>query len=141
CDPTASHYLKLVLDSIFGPQCFRNEIIWKRTSSHNDSKKWAHIHDTIFFYAGDGFTWNPVFVKHGEDYLRKFYRYEDEKGRYRLHEIIRTASMGPRPNLAYEYKGYTPEWGWRMEKAKLKKLDAEGRLVWSDSGRPYRKQY
>ena len=64
-----------------------------------------------------------------------------ERGKYRLHEIIRTASMGPRPNLAYEYKGYTPEWGWRMERGKLEALDEEGRLVWSNTGRPYRKTY
>ncbi len=49
--------------------------------------------------------------------------------------------MGPRPNLSYEYKGYTPEWGWRMERGKLEALDDEGRLVWSKSGRPYRKTY
>ena len=49
--------------------------------------------------------------------------------------------MGPRPNLAYEYKGYTPEWGWRMKRDKLEALDRDGRLVWSDSGRPYRKTY
>ncbi len=114
CDTTASHYIKMLMDAAFGPENFRNEIIWRRTSSHNDSRKWAHIHDTILFYAGKGFTWNPVFyLEHDPEYVKKFYRFTDERGRYRLHEIIRTASMGPRPNLAYEYKGYTPEWGWR----------------------------
>lgn len=141
CDASASSYLRVILDAIFGAENFRNEIAWKRTSSHNDSKKWAHIHDTLLFYAGRGFTWNPVYLTHDPEYVRKFYRFEDARGRYRLHEIIRTASMGPRPNLAYEYKGYRPEWGWRMVREKVEKLDAEDRLTWSSTGRPYLKRY
>jgi DNA modification methylase len=141
CDSTASHYLKMLMDSIFGPQNFKNEIIWQRTSSHNDSKKWAQISDTILFYAGQGFTWNPSYLAHDPKYVENFYRFNDERGRYRLHEIIRTASMGPRPNLAYEYKGYTPEWGWRMIKQKVEALDHEKRITWSSTGRPYLKRY
>lgn len=141
CDPTASHYLKIVLDTIFGPQNFRNEIIWKRTSSHNDTKRWMHIHDVILFYAGNRFTWNPVYLGHDPKYVEKFYRFVDDRGQYRLHEVIRTASMGPRPNLAYEYKGYTPEWGWRMVREKVEQLDRENRIEWSKSGRPYLKRY
>lgn len=141
CDPTASHYLKIILDTIFGSEKFRNEIIWKRTSSHNDSKKWPHIHDVIFFYAPKDFTWNPVFLPHDPEYVRKFYRFSDERGEYRLHEIIRTASMGPRPNLAYEYKGYKPEWGWRLVREKVEALDRDNRIEWSKTGRPYLKRY
>jgi len=142
CDPTASHYLKVVLDSVFGADKFVNEIVWQRTSSHNDSKKWASIHDIILFYRkGNIFTWNPVYTAHDEDYVEDFYRYTDERGRYRLHEIIRTASMGPRPNLSYEYKGYKPEWGWRMVREKVEKLDEDGRIEWSKTGRPYLKRY
>ncbi|MBA3240577.1 MAG: restriction endonuclease [Acidobacteria bacterium] len=141
CDPTASHYLKLLMDAIFGPEKFRNEITWKRTSSHNDSRRWAQINDTILFYAGRGFTWNPVYLEHDPEYVKNFYRFNDERGRYRLHEIIRTASMGPRPNLAYEYKGYRPEWGWRMVREKVEALDREGRITWSGTGRPYLKRY
>ena len=142
CDPTASHYLKLVMDAVFGLDNFQSEITWQRTSSHNDSKKFGQVKDTILFYSKTGNRkWNPVYVPHDEKYVSDFYRYEDDRGKYRLHEIIRTASMGPRPNLAYEYKGYTPEWGWRMERDKLEVLDAEGRLVWSSTGRPYRKTY
>lgn len=141
CDTSASSYLRVILDLIFGADKFRGEIAWKRTSSHNDSKKWAHIHDTILFYAGKGFKWNPVYLDHDPEYVENFYRFQDEKGRYRLHEIIRTASMGPRPNLAYEYKGYRPEWGWRQIREKVEALDADGRLTWSQTGRPYLKRY
>jgi len=141
CDPTASHYLKILMDGIFGIQNFRNEICWKRTSSHSDSKKWSHIHDILLFYAGGGFTWNPVYLPHDPEYVKNFYRFHDEKGQYRLHEIIRTASMGPRPNLVYKYKGYTPEWGWRRIRPKVEALDRDGRIEWSSTGRPYLKRY
>ncbi len=67
CDPTASHYLKLVLDAVFGASCYRSEIIWRRTSSHNSAKRWGPVHDTIFFYTkSDSFCWNEVF----ESYTR-----------------------------------------------------------------------
>ena len=142
CDPTASHYLKLLLDAVFGPERYQSEITWQRTSSHNDSKRFGQVRDIILYYSKTGDRiWNPVYVPHDEKYVSNFYRHQDERGQYRLHEIIRTASMGPRPNLAYEYKGYTPQWGWRMEKDKLAALDEEGRLVWSNTGRPYRKTY
>ena len=142
CDPTASHYLKALMDAIFGSKNFQSEITWQRTSSHNDSKRFGQVKDVILFYSKTSKRkWNPVYMPHDEKYVSDFYRHEDENGRYRLHEIIRTASMGPRPNLAYEYKGYTPEWGWRMERDKLEALDKEGRLVWSSTGRPYRKTY
>ena len=59
CDPTMSHYLKLLMDAIFGRTSFQNEIVWKRQSSHNRAKRWGPIHDTIMFYANKGFTWNP----------------------------------------------------------------------------------
>jgi site-specific DNA-methyltransferase (adenine-specific) len=141
CDPTASHYLKILLDQIFGIKDFRSEIIWQRTSSHNDSQRWPHIHDVIFFYAGNGFVWNPIYLPHNPKYIEQFYKYSDQRGQYRLHEIIRTASMGPRPNLSYDYKGYKPEWGWRMIRSKVEALDKDGRIEWSSTGRPYLKRY
>lgn len=141
CDPTASHYLKMLMDAIFRPENFQNEIIWKRTSSHNDTMRWAHIHDTILFYAAQGFTWNPVYLAHDPEYVENFYRFTDKRGRYRLDHIIRTASMGPRPNLSYEYKGYKPEWGWRMLRDKIEALDRDERITWSKNGRPYLKRY
>lgn len=142
CDSTASHYLKIILDTVFGAQNFRNEIIWQRTSSHNDSRKWGTIHDIVLFYSKTNqFTWNEVFTDHNPKYVSDFYRHKDERGVYRLDHIIRSASMGARPNLTYEYKGYTPEWGWRVVLEKLKALDEEGRLEWSKTGRPYLKRY
>ena len=141
CDPTASHYIKVMLDSIFGHENFRSEIVWKRTSAHSDAKGFGQVCDYLLYYASNVRTWNPITVPHDPQYIADAYRHEDERGRYRHHEIIRTASMGERPNLSYEYKGYTPRWGWRMVREKLEELDAQGLLIWSSNGRPYRKTY
>ena len=142
CDQTAGAYLNQLMDAVFGTDKFISEITWKRTSSHNDARRFGQVKDIILFYAKtDRRTWNHVLVPHDEEYVSNFYRHEDERGRYRLDHIIRTASMGPRPNLSYEYRGYTPQWGWRMVRERLEELDQEGMLVWSNSGRPYRKRY
>ena len=85
CDPTAAHYIKVMMDGIFGHQNFRNEIIWRRTGAHGRAKRWGPIHDTLLFYtATDTYTWNRVHEEYDASYIDKFYRYNDERGRYRL---------------------------------------------------------
>jgi site-specific DNA-methyltransferase (adenine-specific) len=144
CDPTASHYLKLLLDGTFGAKNFRNEIIWKRTTAHSDSRtKFSRVTDTILYFArSDAAQWNAQFQPHSESYLKSHYRHTDAAGRvYRLDNIIRSASMGPRPNLAYEYKGFTPPYGWRVVREKLEALDQNNRLYWSKTRTPYLVRY
>jgi DNA modification methylase len=81
CDPTASHYLKLLLDAVFGPANFRNEVIWKRTSAHSAAIRWGDVHDTILFYTkGDKYTWNEVLIPHSDEYAAR-YKKEDAKGK------------------------------------------------------------
>ena len=88
CDPTASHYLKLLMDAVFGPQNFVSELIWKRTSSHNSAVRWGPIHDTILMYAkSDEFTWNKIYQPYDQSYVDEFYRHEDKVGRYRLGDL------------------------------------------------------
>ena len=88
CDPSASHYLKVLMDGIFGPKSFRNEIVWKRTSSHNSANRWGPIHDTLLFYSmSSECTWNRIIQPYDQSYLDNAYRLEDERGRYRLTEI------------------------------------------------------
>lgn len=144
CDPTASHYLKLVLDGVFGPPQYRNEIVWKRTTAHSDTKnRFSHETDVILFYSKSSHqTWNAQYGAHSESYLNSHYRHLDAAGRrYRHDNIIRSQSMGPRPNLAYEYKGYTPAFGWRVVREKLEVIAAAGRIHWSKSGTPYLIRY
>lgn len=83
CDPTASHYLKIILDAIFNPRNFRNEIIWQRTSAHaNVLQKFGAVHDTIFFYsASDKFTWNQQYTPYDDEYLKTFFDQQDSTGR------------------------------------------------------------
>lgn len=99
CDPTASHYLKLLLDAVFGPQQFRSEIVWKRTGSHGGAKRWGPIHDTLLYYAKtDGATWNRVFEEYDPEYIEGYYRFTDERGKYRLVTLtgagVRTGDSG-----------------------------------------------
>src|SRR5438093_10471284 len=82
CDWHKSHYLRSLLDEIFGAENIRNEIIWKRTSARSDSKTYNHIHDTILFYSkGSDFVWNQQLVPHSEEYLDRYYSYKDPDGR------------------------------------------------------------
>jgi len=107
CDPTASHYLKLLLDAVFGPEHFRNEITWKRTSAHSGAQGWGPVHDTLLFYSrSDDYTWNDVYQTYDEAYLSVKYRYEDARGRYRLSDLTangtRTGSSGE------PWRGFNP---------------------------------
>ncbi|RUZ76908.1 modification methylase EcaI [Mesorhizobium sp. M7A.F.Ca.US.006.01.1.1] len=147
CDPTASHYLKTVMDAIFGPQNFRNEIIWLRSrnpkGSQHASRKFSPSTDTILYYAksdASPFFEDAVRAPLSPEELRQKYDRSDEYGPYLDGPILRSASMGLRPNLVYSYKGYTPpEYGWRVELEKLKEIDESGNLSWSKSGAPRRK--
>jgi len=82
CDPVASHYLKIILDSIFGIENFRNEVIWKRTSAHSSAKKWGPIHDVVLYYSkSHKVTWNEVRTGYDDKYLDKYYKFDDGDGR------------------------------------------------------------
>ena len=88
CDPSASHYLKIILDAIFGASHFRNEIVWQRTSAHNDGNRFGRVHDIILSYSKNPRPlWNPVYIEHDPEYIEKFYRHEDERGRYRIGDL------------------------------------------------------
>ena len=152
CDPTVSHYLKLILDSIFCGQGgdFRNEIIWKRrygSSSYvHKSHKFGAITDTIFYYTkSDSSIFNPQYSFSDEKYqkyVEKTFRYVDEKGRrYRIADL---ANPALRPNLIYEYKGYNPPPnGWAISREKMEQWDKEGRLHFpkSKTGRIQRRRF
>src|SRR5207249_3179961 len=72
CDPTASHYLKIVLDAVFGKLNFRGEIAWRRTGAHNSAKRYGANHDVIFFYTkGQSWTWNQQFTPLSEKTIKK----------------------------------------------------------------------
>ena len=162
CDPTMSHGLKLLMDSIFGKAAFTNEIVWQRTGSHGGAKRWGPIHDTILFYAGPGKTWNRSFQAYDEQYVEKYYRLEDERGRYQVVSLTgagtRTGDSGkpwrgidptdsgrhwavPRQSLQLAYpdrvglNSLSPQ-------ARLDLLDEAGLIHWPPRGRiPRQKRY
>jgi site-specific DNA-methyltransferase (adenine-specific) len=130
CDPTASHYLKILLDAVFGYSGYQNEICWKRTTTHSDSKTWSRVADTIFFYSkSDKFTWITPREGHSEEYREAKYRHDDNDGRG-LYRLDNMTSPNPRPNMMYVWKGFPfPDKGWRYSKETMKSLDDDGR-VW-----------
>jgi site-specific DNA-methyltransferase (adenine-specific) len=129
CDPTASHYLKMLMDAVFGTMAFRNEITWKRTSGHNDAvRQFGAVTDIILFYSrGNDYPFHVQYVPYSESYIKTFYVHSDPDGRRWRRSDLR--SPHPRPNLIYEYKGWKPHAnGWAVSKEAMEKLDREGRL-------------
>jgi adenine specific DNA methylase Mod len=134
CDPTASHYLKLLMDAVFGIENYRNEIIWKRTTTHSDSKTWSRVADVIFFYTkGSQFSWTTPREPHSKEYIADKYCNDDGDGR--KYQLDNMTSPNPRPNMMYEWKGFPhPAKGWRYSKETMAKLDADGR-IWYPRGK------
>ncbi len=150
CDPTASHYLKVVLDTIFGKENFRNEIIWKRrhgfTSAVHESNRFGNATDTILFYAKSHTAeFRPQYnkdLKEYKEYVEKSFTNVDHDGR--LYQATSLTNPAYRPNLIYEYKGYKPPTnGWMISKEKMEKWDSEGKIHFpkDKNGRLRRKSY
>lgn len=138
CDPTASHYLKLLLDAVFGPEHFRTEIIWKRTGAHSDSKQGrrqhGHVHDVVLFYTkSDEWTWNPQHVDYDDAYVSKHYG-NIEVGTGRRYQLDNITGPGgaSKGNPAYEVMGVTRH--WRYSRERMEQLIAEGRIVQTKPG-------
>ncbi len=145
CDPTASHYLKIVLDTVFGIANYRNEIIWKRTFAHNDPSRCGRVHDTIFFYTkSNSYTWNDVLQKPDPEYVNTFFDQYDEVRKERYARIDLTAPLhGDGGNLLFEWKGMWPAKSrtWATTIDKLDLLDRDGKIHYPKSGMPRLKRY
>jgi adenine specific DNA methylase Mod len=145
CDPSASHYLKILMDGIFGAVNFRNEIIWKRNSAHSDAKQGAkhygRLTDTIFFYAkGDDPTWNPIYRPYDQEYIDRDYRRLDPDGRrYRI-DNIQGPGGAEKGNPYYEVMGVSRH--WRYSREKMQQLIEQGRIIQTRPGAvPQYKRY
>jgi len=144
-DIKKGHYLKILMDEVFGEQSFVNDVIWQRTASHNDPGRYGNVHDSLLFYKkGREYVWNEPKMEQSSGYIDKFFVYAEspdkrrwiklKKGeqppvgweRYRLGNF---ASPHPRPNLTYEYKGYKPpKNGWKVNIERMREMDREGLL-------------
>ena len=146
CDPTASHYLKLLLDAVFGAQNFRTEIVWKRSSAHSDAKQGrrqhGRIHDVILFYTkSDKYTWTTLYTAYDDKYVKNFYRHIEEGTgrRYRLGDLTGPGGAA-KGNPEYEVMGVKRY--WRYSKDRMQQLIDEGRVVQTAPGRvPAYKRY
>ena len=154
------HYVKAVVDEIFGEHRFVNEVIWQRTASHNDPGRYGCVHDTLLFYkSGSAYIWNEPKTEQSQQYIDAFFVYAEspdkkryvrlkkgEQGpegweRYRLGNF---ASPHPRPNLTYDYKGYKPpKNGWKVDPERMREMDRLGLLHFpkTKAGRIQPKQY
>ena len=138
CDPTASHYLKLVMDAVFGAGNFRNEIVWRRTTAHSDSKRYGANIDIILFYTNsDKWLWNPQYQPYDEKYKSRF-RKKDPDGRAWSDDNL-TAKGLSGGGYEYEYKGTTSL--WRVPLETMQRLDAENRLHFTRTGGIRLKRY
>ena len=133
CDPTASHYLKMLMDSIYGQGNFRSEIVWRRTNAHSDGrqgrKQHGRVHDVLLFYTiSDEWTWNPIYTDYEPEYIEKFYRHIEPETdrRYTLGDL--TAPGGAsKGNPYYELMGITRY--WRYSEDRMQELVEEGRVI------------
>ena len=146
CDPTASHYLKLLLDAVFGKEQFINEIVWKRTTAHGDarqgSRHFGRIHDTLLLYGKTNERlWHQQYTPYEQDYIDRYYKYVDEDGRRYWRDNLTAAKPGG--DTSYEWKGKLPPPGryWAYSKRNMERLDAEGRIVYSSTGTPMYKRF
>jgi DNA modification methylase len=147
CDWHASHYVKIMLDQLFGENQFQSEIVWRRTKAHNDPHRFGANHDTILFYTGSGkWTWNRQYTTYTDGYLDQNYRYRDEKGRrFRVSDM--TANK-PGGDTSYEWTGpggrkVKPYKGryWAYSKEKMTEFNNGGLIYYRTTGMPMLKHY
>jgi len=141
CDWHASHYVKVMLDQIFGENNFQNEIVWKRTSAHNDPNKYGNVHDTIFFYTGSkkGYTWNPQYTPYTKEYIDAEWQ-ELPSGRFFKGENM----LDPQNKMEeFDFMGTTAH--WRTNREGMKALwdapqtevpNSHGRILLREDGFP-----
>lgn len=146
CDPAASHYLKILLDCIFGQETFLSEIIWKRTSAHSSAKRYGPVHDVVFFYSkSQNFTWNKLYQPYDTDYLDTFFDQQDVDGRrWKRTDMTGAGTRNGETGLTWRGIDVTAKgrhWAWPPEE--LDRMDAAGRVHWpaKQGGMPRLKQY
>ncbi len=139
CDPTASHYLKVLMDTIFGAGNFRNEAIWKRQTAHSDARGYGAVHDTLLFYVkSNNYVWNPTFQAYDPEYVSQYYRYTDPDGRRFMSGDLSAAGLQG-GGYEYDWKGITRV--WRVPIETMQRLESENRIFYTRNGFPRIKRY
>lgn len=146
CDPTASHYLKVILDSVFGIQNYLSEIIWKRTSAHSSAKRHGPVHDVILFYSKSSvYVWNQSYQPYDDTYLDAFYTHRDSDGRrWRRSDLTGAGIRHGETGKVWRGMDVTAKGRhWGVPPSELDKLDAQGKIHWpaKEGGVPMLKRY
>ncbi|AFD25931.1 DNA methylase N-4/N-6 [Deinococcus gobiensis I-0] len=132
CDPAASHYLKIILDMVFGAQNFQSEIIWKRTSSHNSAKRYGPVHDTIFFYSfSNKLVWNGAYASYEEGYISD--RFKRNEGGRPWKDADLTGAGTRNGETGQIWRGFdvtAKGRHWAYPPSELDRLDGEGKIYW-----------
>lgn len=133
------HYMKVLMDEIFGEDNFRNEIIWKRATAHSDAEFYGNNFDCIYFYtkSQEQYVFNTVYVPYDEDYAARFRRSDPDGRKWDDRDLSAKGLQGG--GYTYEYKGCTSLWRCPIET--MEKLDSEGRLYFTKNGGIRRKLY
>ena len=165
CDPTASHYLKLVMDCVFGRRNFKNELSWKRTNTHNDAKRFPRVSDRLLFYSFRGAPWHTLRLPLKASYVNRYYRHQDSRGRYQRADLTGPGLSDGESGKPWQ--GYDPggagrcwsapktggyaKWieanllpGYRLLQGvheRLDALDQAGMIYWTPNGHPRLKRY
>jgi adenine specific DNA methylase Mod len=139
CDPTASHYIKVMMDGIFGHENFRNEIVWKRTTTKTDVDQgainWPRVHDILLYYTNSKKSvakFDQPFSDYAEEYIDNFYRFVDQSGRRYTLDKLTAPGSGTRGHPKYELLGVERYWVYGKEK--MQALVKEGRVVQTKPG-------
>jgi DNA modification methylase len=141
CDPTASHYLKVLLDAVFRKDQFQNEIVWRRSAPKGHAySRFATAHDVVLaFNKSQNARWNATFSAYDQSYVKSHYS-NIEPGTGRRYQLDNTLNPNPdRPNLTYEWNGHMRVWRWTKDR--MQRMHDEGRLVYTRSGMPRYKRY
>ncbi len=133
------HYVKILLDEIFGENNFRSEIIWKRSTAHSDSNGFANLHDTIFYYTFcDDFLFNTQYVSYSEEYIKTYYRHIDKNGRKFLDRDLSAKGL---QGAGYSYSWKGKEGYWRCPISTMEQYEKNDRLYYTNAGTPRYKQF
>lgn len=133
------HYVKVVMDEVFGRECFRNEIVWKRTSGHSDASRYGNSHDVLFFFVKTPEAiWNDTYQEYDPEYVEAYYRYSDPDGRRWMSGDLGAAGL---QGGGYDYVWKGVRRIWRLPETSMARLDHEGKVYYTKAGIPRIKRY
>ena len=142
CDPTASHYLKLLMDAVFGAEHVRREVVWQRAQAHGGATNFNAVHDILLYYSKTRHpVWNPQYIPHSDEYVESHYRLTDPDGR--RYQLVSAHGAGPGPARRFGDQSLEPPRGrhWAWDQERIDQLMTEGRIVFTRTGTPRYKRY